>query len=55
MYRVIAGDLATCHIFAVHLEKVLEVMSASVYVGVNPFNFIRKHFRQISVRKVAVH
>jgi hypothetical protein len=36
-------------------KKVLEVMSTSVYTGLNPFNFIRKHFLQISVRKVAVH
>jgi hypothetical protein len=32
---------------AVHLQKVLEVMSTSVYTGLNPFNFIRKHFLQI--------
>ena len=25
----------------------LEVMSTSVYKGLNPFNFIRKHFLQI--------
>jgi hypothetical protein len=30
-------------------------MSTSVYTGLNPFNFIRKHFLHISVRKVAVH
>jgi hypothetical protein len=30
-------------------------MSTSVYTGLNPFNFIRKHFLQICVRKVAVH
>jgi hypothetical protein len=30
-------------------------MSMSVYIGLNPFNFIRKHFQQICVRKVAVH
>jgi hypothetical protein len=30
-------------------------MSMSVYTGLNPFNFIRKHFLQICVRKVAVH
>jgi hypothetical protein len=29
---------------AVHLQKVLEVMTTSVYTGLNPFNFIRKHF-----------
>jgi hypothetical protein len=29
-------------------------MSTSVYTGLNPFNFIRKHFPQICVRKVAV-
>jgi hypothetical protein len=33
----------------------LEVMSTSVYTGPNPFNFIRKHFLHIYVRKVAVH
>ena len=32
---------------AVHLKKVLEVMSTSVCTGLNPFNFIRKHFLQI--------
>jgi hypothetical protein len=36
---------------AVHLQKVLEVMSTSVYTGLNPFNFIRKHFLQTCVRK----
>jgi hypothetical protein len=30
-------------------------MSTSVYTGLNPFTFIRKHFLQICVRKVAVH
>jgi hypothetical protein len=40
---------------AVHLQKVLEVMSTSVETGLNTFNFIRKHFLQICVRKVAVH
>jgi hypothetical protein len=30
-------------------------MSTSVYTGLNPFNFIGKHFLQICVRKVAVH
>jgi hypothetical protein len=40
---------------AVHLQKVLEVMSTSVCTGLNPFNFIRRHFLQICVRKVAVH
>jgi hypothetical protein len=40
---------------AVHLYKVLEVMSKSVYTGLNTFNFIRKLFLQICVRKVAVH
>jgi len=29
---------------AVHLQKLLEVMSTSVRTGLNPFNFIRKHF-----------
>jgi len=32
---------------AAHLQKVLEVMSTSVYTGSNLFNFIRKHFLQI--------
>jgi hypothetical protein len=40
---------------AVHLLKVLEVMSTSVYTGLNTFNFVRKQFLQICVRKVAVH
>jgi hypothetical protein len=31
----------------VHLQKVLEVMSTSIYTGLNPFNFILKHFLQI--------
>jgi hypothetical protein len=39
----------------VHLQKVFEVMYTSVYTGLNPFNFIRKHFMQICVREVAVH
>jgi hypothetical protein len=30
-------------------------MSTSLYTGLNPFNFIRKHFLQICVRKAAVH
>jgi hypothetical protein len=38
---------------AVHLQKVLEVMSTSVYTGLNPFNFIRKHFLQICLRDVS--
>jgi hypothetical protein len=33
----------------------LEVMSTSVYTGLNLLNFIRKHFLQICVRKAAVH
>jgi hypothetical protein len=40
---------------AVHLQKVLEVMSTSVDTRLNPFNFIRKHFLQICIREVAVH
>jgi hypothetical protein len=40
---------------AVHLQKVLEVMSTSIYTGLNLFNFIHKHFLQICVRKVTVH
>jgi hypothetical protein len=34
---------------AVHLYKVLEVMSTSFYTGLSQFNFIRKHFLQICV------
>jgi hypothetical protein len=30
-------------------------MSTIVCTGLNPFNFIRKHFLQICIRKVAVH
>jgi hypothetical protein len=30
-------------------------MSTSVNTGLDPFNFIRKHFLQICFRKVAVH
>jgi hypothetical protein len=30
-------------------------MSTSIYTGLNPFNFICKHFLQICVPKVAVH
>jgi hypothetical protein len=40
---------------AVRLQKLLEVMSTNVYTGLNPFNFIRKHFQQMCIRKVAVH
>jgi hypothetical protein len=38
---------------AVHLQKVLEVMSNSVHTGLNPFNFIRKHFLQICLLDVS--
>jgi hypothetical protein len=40
---------------AVHLQKFLEVMSRSVYTGLNPFNFICKHLLKIVFRKIAVH
>jgi hypothetical protein len=30
-------------------------MSTSVYIGLNPFNLIRKHFPQICARKLALH
>jgi hypothetical protein len=33
----------------------LEVMSTSVCTGLNPYNFIRKQFLRICVRKYAVH
>jgi hypothetical protein len=36
---------------AVHLQKVLEVMSTSLYTGLNHFNFIRKHFLQITYKR----
>jgi hypothetical protein len=38
---------------AMHLHKMLEVMSTSVYTGLNPFNFIRKHFLQICLWDVS--
>ena len=38
---------------AVRLQKLLEVMSTSVYTGLNPFNFIRKHFLQICLWDVS--
>ena len=38
---------------AVHLQKVLEVMSTNVYTGLNPFNFIRKHFLPICLCDVS--
>jgi hypothetical protein len=38
---------------AVHLHKVLEVMITSVYTGLNPFNFIRKHILQICLCDVS--
>jgi hypothetical protein len=31
------------------------MMSTSIYTGLDPFNFIRKHFLQICFRKVALH
>jgi hypothetical protein len=40
---------------AAHLYRVLEVISTSVYMGLNTFNFIQKHFLQICVRKVVVN
>jgi hypothetical protein len=35
------------------LQNVLEVMSTSVYTGLNPFNFTCKHFRQICLCDVS--
>jgi hypothetical protein len=49
------GNVQCVRKVAVHLQKVLEMMSTRGYTGLNPFNFIRKHFVQICVRKVAVH
>jgi hypothetical protein len=37
------------------LIKVLELMSLSDIIGLKLFNFIRKHFLHICIRKVAVH
>jgi hypothetical protein len=34
-------------------KKVLEVMSTCVYTGLNPFNFIFKHFLQICLWDVS--
>jgi hypothetical protein len=38
---------------AVHLQKVLVVMSTSVHTGLNPMNFIRRHFLQICMWDVS--
>jgi hypothetical protein len=38
------GKIQCVRKVAVHLWKVMEVMSTSVYTSLNPFNFIRKHF-----------
>jgi hypothetical protein len=38
---------------AVNLQRVLEVMSTSVYTGLKPFNFIRKQFLQICLWDVS--
>jgi hypothetical protein len=35
--------------------KLFDVMSTRIYTSLKPFNFIRKHFLQIYVWKVAVH
>jgi hypothetical protein len=48
-------DIQCVRKVAVHLQQMLEAMSTSVFTGLNPFNFIRKHFLQICVRKVDVH
>jgi hypothetical protein len=48
IYRAFGRSLCT-------YKKMLEVISSSVYTGLDPFNFIRKHSLQICVRKVAVH
>jgi hypothetical protein len=43
--RSIKNDMVQCvRKVAVHLHKLLEVMSTSVCAGLNPFNFIRKNF-----------
>jgi hypothetical protein len=38
---------------AVHLQKVLVVMSTSVHTGLNPINFIRRHFLQMCMWDVS--
>jgi hypothetical protein len=54
-YAVSTAKLLQCvRKFAVHLQKMLEVMSTSFYTVLNTFNFIRKHFLQVCVRKFAV-
>jgi hypothetical protein len=40
---------------SVHLQKLLEVISTSIYTGLNLFNFIHKHFLQIHLWKFSVH
>jgi hypothetical protein len=50
------GDIQCVRKVAVHLKKrLMEAMSTNVYTGLNTFNFIRQHFLQICVRKVALH
>jgi hypothetical protein len=51
--QTLSADLCSESRFA--LIKVLEVMSKSIYRGMNPLHFILKHFQQICVRKVAMH
>jgi len=53
-WSILASDSSYCvsivqgvRNVTVHLQKVLEVMSMSVFTGLNAFNFIRKHFLQI--------
>jgi superoxide dismutase len=38
-----------------NMQCVLELMSMSIYTGLNPFNFTHKPFLQICVWEVAVH
>jgi hypothetical protein len=40
---------------AVHLQQLFEVMSTSVYTGLNVFKFIFKHLLQICIWKTTVH
>jgi len=46
-YTVFLSEAHCVRKVAMHLYEVLEVMSASIYTGLNLFNFIRKHFLKI--------
>jgi hypothetical protein len=46
-FLVLITQLQGVRKVAVHLLQVLEVISTSAYTGLNPLNFILKHFLQI--------